>query len=85
MSSLKLLGVVITLLLILSISFLLVMLNPLDVRLDLFGLIFIEQSLGLLILLAFVCGIFFALALLFLPNQFLAWRNTQLKRKLDKS
>lgn len=62
-------------------SLLIVLLNPGEVELDLFGFFFVTQSIGMLVLLAFVGGIVFSLLLSFIPSQILVWRNKRLKKK----
>ena len=72
-----------SLLCILIISLLLVMLNAKNVHLDLFGMFFIEQSLGLLLVLSFVLGVIFALFLTFIPNSILLFKNKHLQKKIQ--
>lgn len=73
----------ISLLVVLIVSLLLVMLNPMIVEFDVFGLILIHQSVGLLVLFSFIVGIFFALCLTFIPSLVLAWRNKRLQKKIE--
>jgi len=74
--------VIASLLLVLIISLLIVMLNPQQVEFDILGLFWLNQSLGLLLLFSFIVGVFFALALTFIPSPFLVWLNKRLQKKL---
>ncbi len=69
---------------VLFISLLLVLLNPQSVTLDVFGLVLINSSLGILLLSFFILGTLFALCLFFIPNAWLSWRNKRLQKQLRK-
>jgi uncharacterized integral membrane protein len=73
------------LLMILVSSLLLVLLNPDVVTLDIFGMFFLHQSLGLLILFAFVAGVFVSLLLSFFPAWILSYKNKNLQKRLQQS
>jgi uncharacterized integral membrane protein len=74
----------ILLLVTLVLSLLLVVINSDLVYLDIFGLFFVKQSLGLIVLFSFVLGVLFTLALTFIPSSVLSWRHKRLAKKSQK-
>ena len=66
-------------------SLLLVLLNPEAVSLDFLGLFVVHQSLGLLLLIAFVSGILLCLLGSFIPAWILNYKNQRLRKRLEKS
>lgn len=72
-----------SLLMVLMLSLLVVILNPTIVELDIFGLILLHQSVGILVLFSFIFGIVFALSLTIIPSLVLTWRNKRLQKQIE--
>ena len=84
MQILQSLVLTIILLVILVLSLLLVILNSDQVQFDIFGLYFVEQSIGIVALFSFVFGVLFTLSLTFIPSAVLSWRHKRLAKKTQK-